>query len=155
MLRERAARLFADGTPRAEAARLLGVSRATATRWRRLWDRGGRGALLATRRRGRPCRLGPAALERIDRALVGGPRASGYDLDRWSLAAVAALIERLAGTRYHRRHVGRLLTSMGWVIPPVGPSADSAFRRLAFLDPDGNLLGLHARSGCRRPGRGG
>jgi transposase len=128
--RARAAELFAEGASGAEVARRVGVSRATTTRWRRLFETGGRAALVATRRRGRPSRLLPAALARVDRALLRPPRDFGYDLDRWSLAAVAALIEKLTGERYH---------------PPVGASADHAFRRRTLVDPEGNVVGLLAR----------
>jgi len=137
--RRRAAALFADGVSRAEAARRLGVSRATATRWHRDWRAG---HLLVAARRGRRPRLVPGELARVDRALVRGPRASGFALDRWTLAAVAALVERLTGARYHRRHMGRLLRRMGWVIPPVGPAAPHAFRHRLLHDPDGNLVSL-------------
>lgn len=143
----RASALFAQGLSRADVARAVGVSRATTTRWRRLWEAGGRAALVAERRRGRPSRLPPQELARIDRALLRPPRAFGYDLDRWSLAAVAALIEKLTGERYHRRHVGRMLVSLGWVVPPVGRPAGHAFRRRVLLDPDGNAVGLLARRG--------
>lgn len=145
--RARAADLFAEGASGAEIARRIGVSRATTTRWRRLWEAGGKPALVATRRKGRPCRLAARSLARIDEALARPPRASGYDLDRWSLAAVAALIETMTGERYHRRHVGRMLVSLGWVVPPVGASADHAFRRRTLVDPEGNPVGLLARRG--------
>ncbi len=147
-LRDLAASLFAQGLTRAEAARRLGVSRATATRWYRVWKNGGRGGLLMGKRRGRPPRLETRALAAVDRALFRSPRELGFDLDRWSLAAVAALIERSTGARYHRRHVGRLLRRAGWVLPPVGATHDRAFRSRPLRDPDGNPIALLER---RRP----
>jgi transposase len=141
--RRHAATLFAQGASRADVARALGVSRATATRWRRLWDTG---ELLEPRRRGRPARLDPRDLGRVEAALLRPPRASGYDLEEWSLAAVAALVERLTGVRHHRRHAGRLMRRMGWIVPPVGRSANEAIRRKALLDPDGNVLALLERT---------
>jgi transposase len=140
--RRRASILFAQGVSRADVARALGVSRSTTTRWHRAWRDGGEAALLAGGPRGRPPRLDAARLERLEAALRRPPREAGYDLDRWSLAAVAALIERVTGERHHRRHAGRLLRRMGWVIPPVGKHADQAFRRRAVADPDGNVIGL-------------
>jgi len=151
--RRRAAILFAEGVSRAEVARAVGVSRATTTRWHRLWAEGGAQALAAAARRGRPPRLDQGDLERIEAALAAPPRASGYDLDEWSLAAVAALVERLTGVRHHSRHAGRLMRRMGWIVPPVGPSARDALRRRTLLDPDGNVVGLLERRGAR--GRGG
>jgi hypothetical protein len=78
----------------------------------------------------------------LDMALLRSPRASGYDLDRWSLASVAAFLEKRTGVRYHRRHVGRLLRRLGWVVPPLGPAADRALLRRPIADPDGNALAL-------------
>jgi transposase len=152
--RRRAAILFAQGVSRAEVARAVGVSRATTTRWHRLWEEGGETALLLSARRGRPPRLDPRALERIEGALLRPPRASGYDLDQWSLAAVAALVEKLTGVGHHRRHAPRLMRRMGWIVPPVGASAKDALRRKLLRDPDGNVLGLLERR-PRTAARGG
>jgi len=140
--RKRAAELFARGLSRAEAARALGVCRATTTRWYRAWRDG---SLLAPRRRGRPPRLDAAELARVAEALRDPPGAWGFALDRWSLAAIAALVERLTGARYHRRAVGRLLRRMGFVVPPVGRNAEHAFRRRVVRDPEGNPVALYGR----------
>jgi len=156
--RRRASALFARGRSGAEAARLLGVSRTTGARWRRLWLAGGAGALLAARPRGRRARLDGAQAARVERALLRGPRAMGFDLDRWSLAAVAALVERETGVRHHRRHVGRLLRRLGWVVPPLGPRAGDALRKRAARDSEGNAILLFERCVAGRPrtrGRGG
>jgi len=116
-------------------ARELGVSRSTASRWYRRFRHGGRAP-------GRPPRLKPGAAARINELLCAGPRAQGFDLDAWNAASVALLIEKEAGIRYHRRHVGRLLRRIGWVLPPIGRHADHAFVRVPLRDPDGNALAL-------------
>jgi hypothetical protein len=79
----------------------------------------------------------------VEEALLRTPREAGFDLDRWSLASVAALVERTTGVRYHRRHVGRLLRRAGWTVPPVGPAADHARLRIPLLDPDANALAVY------------
>jgi len=103
------------------------------------------GDLLAQPRRGRPPKLETADLELDDRALARPPREAGFDLDRWSLASAAALIEKLTGKTYHRRHVGRLLRRMGWLVPPIGSAAPFALRRREITDQDGNPLSLLSR----------
>ena len=74
------------------------------------------------------------------------PRHWGFELERWSLAATAALIEKLTGARHHPRHVGRLLRRMAWVVPPVGRAAAPAIRQRPLVDPDGNPLHLLERA---------
>jgi len=77
--------------------------------------------------------------------LLDGPRAHGLDLEAWNAAAVALLIEREFGVRYHRRHVGRLLRRLGWVLPPIGRHAGEAFVRVPIRDSDGHRLALTGR----------
>jgi len=149
--RARAARLFAEGRSRAEVARLLGVSRASTSRWYRAWEAGG----WAPAPRGPRPRLDPTQAEALARALRGPPRAQGFDLEGWTLAAVASLLERRFGVRYHRRHVGRLLRRLGWIVPPVGRTAAHALRGRAVRDPEGNPLLILERAGAtagRAPG---
>ena len=144
-LRRAAARLFAAGASRARVTRELGVSRSTAGRWFRIWVRAGGHALQHTGRPGRRSRLDAAARQAVQHAVSRPPAESGFAGDTWSLAAIALLIERVSGERYHRRHVGRLLRSMGWVVPPVGRFAHAAFRRVAMSDPEGNGVALLGR----------
>lgn len=135
-----AARLFESGTGRAEAARTLGVSLSTVDRWRRMHQSAGTGGLLSGAPRGRPPRLSPRERAAIDRAILDPPRRHGFPLDDWTLAAVALLVERLTGKRYHRRHMTRLLKGLGWIVPPLGPNAARALRRRSAVDPEGNPL---------------
>lgn len=111
--RERAAKYFRDGLPQAEVARRCGVSRTTAMRWHRAWIKRGKKD-LAPLQRGRPNRLTKAMLERIEKALLQGAPAHGFNSELWTLERVAQVIERVAGVHYHPGHVWRVLRELGW-----------------------------------------
>ena len=109
-----AARMFAHGATQAEVARTFGVSPQAASIWYRRWRQGVAAALRGAGRAGRRPRLSAAELEAVDQALRKGPAAFGFDTDLWTLARVAAVIERLTGVGYHPGHVWRLLRRLGW-----------------------------------------
>jgi transposase len=54
-------------------------------------------------------RLSEQQLADLRQALRQGARAHGFDTDRWTLARVATVIERVTGVAYHPGHVWRLL----------------------------------------------
>jgi transposase len=115
-LRERRARalgFFRQGLSQAEVARRCGVSRTTAMRWHRAWVSRGRKDLDVLPR-GRPPRLSDAQRERVEKALLRGPKAHGFSTELWTLERVAQVIERSVGVRYHPGHVWRVLRSLGW-----------------------------------------
>lgn len=112
--RLRAAEMFEQGARQAEVVRALGVSRSTASKWHAAWREGGRAALQARRNPGRPSRLTPAQREALERALLKGPRAQGYETELWTVSRIGKLIQRLFGVRYHDNHVWWLLGRMGW-----------------------------------------
>src|SRR5215212_3925012 len=93
-----AARMFAHGAAQAEVARTFGVSAQAASIWYRRWRQGGEPALRGAGRAGRRPRLSQAELEAVAQALGKGPQAFGFDTDLWTLARVAAVIERLTGS---------------------------------------------------------
>ncbi len=93
-------------------------------------------------RPGRPPKLSAAAFAPVARALLRPPADAGFALDRWTLAAVAALIARETGVAYNHRHVGRLLRRHGWVVPPFGRDTNGGMRRRVVTDPDGHPIGL-------------
>jgi transposase len=115
-LRLRAARRFEHGASQAEVARRLDTSRQNAHRWYRRWQQGGRDALRAAGRAGRNPRLDPRQRRRIQRALLQGAQAHGYDSDRWTLQRIAVVIQRLTGVRHHPSHLWRILGAMGWSV---------------------------------------
>jgi transposase len=53
--------------------------------------------------------LSPTHLAAIDQALREGARANGFDIDHWTLARIATVIQRLTGVSYHPGHVWKLL----------------------------------------------
>jgi transposase len=126
-----AARMFAHGATQAEVARTFGVSPQAASVWYRRWHDGGEAALQAAGRAGRQPRLSAAELQAVDQALRKGPEAFGFDTDLWTLARIAAVIERLTGVRYHPGHVGRLLRRLGW--SPQRPARRAAERDEAAI----------------------
>lgn len=112
--RLQAARWFAQGKSQAEVARLLGVSRQSASRWYQAWQRGGAAGLKSAGRIGRRPRLTLERLQQVEQALLQGARAHGYASDLWTLPRIARLIWQLTGVRYHPGHVWKILRGMGW-----------------------------------------
>ena len=53
--------------------------------------------------------MSPTHLAAIDQALREGARANGFDIDHWTLARIATVIQRLTGVSYHPGHVWELL----------------------------------------------
>ena len=90
--RLKAARLFDEGATQADVARRLGVSRVSAMRWYQAWRKNGRDGLGQAKPLGRPSRLSPQELERIEAALLEGPQAHGYSTELWTLPRVAAVV---------------------------------------------------------------
>lgn len=112
--RLQAARLFQQDLSQAEIARRLGVSRQTASRWHAHWRQNGREGLAGPGRWGRPSRLSDRDWRRVERALLAGAVAQGFDSDLWTLPRVAEVIWRLTGVAYHPGHVWWLLRRHHW-----------------------------------------
>jgi transposase len=124
--RLQAARLFQQGHSQAEVARRLGVSRQSASRWHARWRQGGRAGLAGPGRWGRPSRLSDRDWRRVERALLQGAQAHGFDTDLWTLPRVAEVIWRTCGVSYHPGHVWWLLRRHDW--SPQRPARRAAER---------------------------
>ena len=107
--RLRAADLFRRGVIPAEIARQLNVSHQVVSEWRKQWREGGRAALRAAGRVGRPAKLSTSQLAKVERALAKGAEANGFVTDVWTLQRVAEVIERLTGVVYHPGYVWYIL----------------------------------------------
>lgn len=110
--RRKGMRMLARGVPQAEVARLLEVSRQTASSWdaKRLEDR------QSWRRKalGRPSRLDAAQRSSLAKRIVAGAVANGFPTELWTLARVAMLIKKEFGLSYSTVHVWRLLRQLGF-----------------------------------------
>jgi transposase len=114
-VRLRAGEWFALDIPVREIAQRLRVSTNAVYVWRRRWRAGGPAALVSKGPGGSACRLDEQRQARLAQALEQGPAAHGFDEDqRWTLARVADLIERLFHIRYTLRGVSYLLHRMGF-----------------------------------------
>src|SRR5262245_17498387 len=112
--RLQAARLFAKGLHPAEVARRLGVSRQSTSVWYRAWEAEDNQGLKRAERAGRPPLLTEKELRQVERALLKGPRAHGWNSDLWTLKRVADVIAMETGVRYHIGHVWWILKQLRW-----------------------------------------
>ena len=110
-----AADMFARGKSQAEVVAALGVSREAVSEWYRLWCSGGRAGLAGAGRAGRLPRLSDEQVAQVEKALLTGPRANGFQTDLWTLGRVAEVIETLTGVRYSQTRTWEILRHrLGW-----------------------------------------
>jgi putative transposase len=108
-----AAQDLQGGLSQSQVARKFGVSRTTASRWHRALSGRGVEGLRKRRAPGRPSRLTAEQLKTVAEIYQAGPRASGYDSDRWTTARFADAIHARFGVRYDPDHVGRIMHRLG------------------------------------------
>ncbi len=89
----------------------------------------GHGGLASRPQKGPKPGLSLDDLTALERELLKGPRAQGFATELWTLARVAAVIERRFGIAYHPCHVWKVLRRMGW-------SAQKPERRAREQDED-------------------
>ncbi|MEW6741933.1 MAG: helix-turn-helix domain-containing protein [Planctomycetota bacterium] len=112
--RQDAAKLFRRGIKLVEVSRRLQVSLATVHSWRRIWQEHGSRGLRQARPPGRPSRLGPDQLAKIEQALLLGARHHGYPSDSWTLQRVGEVITKITRVKFHPSYVWHILRNMGW-----------------------------------------
>ena len=108
-----AAQDLQKGLSQSQIARKFGVSRTTASRWYRALSGKGMEALRKRRAPGRPSRLTSEQLTEATRLYQAGPRAAGFDSDRWTTTRFAHAIQQRFGVRYDPDHVGRIMHRLG------------------------------------------
>jgi len=128
--RLRAGELFAQGVANVLIAEALGVSDSAVSMWRGMWEEGGPSALRSLGRPGYPCLLSEDQVSVLVAQLERGAVAHGFANERWTLARVNEVIDRLFGVCFaDDSGVWRLLKRIGW-------SAHRAGRRSAARDPE-------------------
>ena len=108
-----AAQDLQTGVSQSKVARKYGVSRTTASRWHRALSGKGVEALRKRRAPGRPSRLSKDQLSGVGELYQAGPRAAGFETDRWTTQRFAEAIYAKFAVRYDPDHVGRILHRLG------------------------------------------
>ena len=104
-----------------EVARRLKVCRQTVSRWMEECSSGGKAALHKADRAGRKSELTDKDKARLEELLVKGPEKLGYQTPLWTCDRVADLIRREFDVKYHRGHVWKVLSDLGWSCQrPIG-----------------------------------
>jgi transposase len=112
--RQRAITLLEKDHAPVDVARMLGVDRRSVRRWKAAHRKRGAKGIEARRTPGRPPKLDPRERVRLERLLLKGAKAAGYESDLWTCPRIADVIADEFGVVYHRDHIGRLLRSLGW-----------------------------------------
>lgn len=112
--RQLAVSLLEQGMKPAQVAKSVGTSRASVTRWRQAYQKGGVKAVAAKPHPGKPLRLTVTQRRRLAKLLLQGARKHGYSTDLWTLGRVSEVIAVNFGVDYHPGHVWYVLRSMRW-----------------------------------------
>ena len=108
-----AAQDLQTGLSQSDIARKFGVSRTTASRWNRALSGSGVESLRKRRAPGRPSRLTTDQRERLIEVYRAGPRAAGFEANRWTTARFAEAIFAQFGVQYDPDHAGRIMHRLG------------------------------------------
>jgi len=114
--RLRAWALHEQGWKQRVIAQALGVTQGAVSQWIARGKAGGIEALRNRKSPGAPRRLSNHQREQLPRLLERGAEAYGFRGEIWTRARIAAVIKREFGVSYHRDHIGRLLTDVGWSV---------------------------------------
>src|SRR5947199_8626530 len=108
--RKQAWKLKEQGWRQKDIAVALGVSEGAVSQWLKRGREGGLEALKAHSPKGMTPRLNAEQKAQIPALLAKGAEAYGFRGDVGTASRVAEVIVRTFGVRYHRDHVGKLLT---------------------------------------------
>jgi transposase len=114
--RLRAWALHQQGWKQRAIADALGVTQGAVSQWIARGKAGGSEALRNRKSPGAPRRLSTQQRDQLPSLLARGAEAFGFRGDIWTRARIAAVIRREFGVSYHRDHIGRLLSEVGWSV---------------------------------------
>ena len=103
-----------QGLSQAEVGGRLKVAQQTVSRWARQARQQGRKSLRKAGRAGRKPLLTGSHRQALEKGLVAGPEALGYETPLWTCPRVGHLIEQEFGVRYHEGHVWKILVHLDW-----------------------------------------
>jgi transposase len=114
--RLRAWTLHEQGWKQHAIADALGVTQGAVSQWIARGKAGGIEALHNRKSPGAPRRLSTEQRQQLPALLQRGAEAFGFRGEIWTRARIAAVIKREFGVSYHRDHIGRLLSEVGWSV---------------------------------------
>lgn len=112
--RLQAGELILRGFDNEEIMDITECSLSSIKRWRTKVERDGLQALARQTGSGRSPGLAPEQLQELKTVILAGAKAAGYVTDRWTTRIVADLIRKKWNIPYSRKHVSRILASLGF-----------------------------------------
>lgn len=106
--------VFTGKRSQISAAKELKVTLRSVQSWVSAYRNGGWSALKSRKTPGRPKKLNAKQRKTLERILLKGARAAGFENDLWTSKRILDVIDQEFGVVYHVHHVPRLLASMGW-----------------------------------------
>src|SRR6266496_5960303 len=98
----------------ASIAEDLGCGSDTVVRVRRLYRKGGAGALRPIKPPGRTSRATPQFVEQMRQAVLANPTTLGYGFSTWSVTRLGHHLAKTTGIRFGQDHLTRLLRRHGF-----------------------------------------
>jgi transposase len=118
--------LVAEGMSCREAAKALGDSPGTVVNWVQRFEKRGFGGLSDGDRTGRPARLNPKDLEKIEVALRRSPADYGLPAQLWDGPLLSALLKKNFGVTLKVRQCQRLFRQLGFRLRKPRPEIAQA-----------------------------
>lgn len=91
----------------------LGVDPSTVYAWGKLARLGGKKALKAVPKSGRPLKLDREHWAELKRLILKGPKFCGFEHELWTLPLIKELIQREFGVDYHDDHLSKFIRRLG------------------------------------------
>ncbi len=136
--------LVAHGMTCPEVGRLLGDAPRTVEYWVNRFEKEGLGGLSEGERPGRPSRLSPQQLRKIDGVLRRSPADFGLSTHIWDGKTLSAFLDRSLGVSIGSRQCQRLFRRLGYRLRKPRP-------QVAHADPE--LQRTHKKTPRPGPGR--
>lgn len=91
----------------------MGVDPSTVYAWGKKARLGGKKALKAVPKSGRPLKLERTHWARLKRMILKGPQRCGLERELWTLPLIRELIQREFGVDYHDDHLSKFIRRLG------------------------------------------
>ena len=112
--RKEAGMMFRQGRSQAEVAKKFGVSTAAACKWHAAWDEKGMSGLDSKGPPGFASALDDKKKQTFKNAILKGPLSHGYETDLWTLARLAAVLQKTAEVQFGPVRTWQVVRELGF-----------------------------------------